>query len=200
MAKKRSSRKKPTKKAASHSRSTTSSTTGKGSRKTNCAPKSVTSDDPPTSQLLSAEQRELFLNWLAKGASPTMVCQRLFLSMHDVAETLNHDEDFRQRWQEIDESLSQNVVSALYQSAMNGSVTAQTFWLKHHPPPGWCGHPSEQESEKEQQSFEALSDEELLELAGTLGLDPPPELADRDESPGDEEETDDLPQDDPDRE
>ena len=200
MTNKRSSRNKPTKKAASHNRSTTSSTTGKRTGKpADKQQTTVTSEDRPTSQLLSAEQRELFLSWLAKGASPSMACQKLLLSMHDVAETLNHDDDFRRRWQEIDQSLSQNVVSALYQSAMNGSVTAQTFWLKHHPPPGWCGNPSPLKTDEDQKSFEALTDDELVELAGTLGMDPPPELAEGTETPGDEEEPGDLPTDAPDR-
>lgn len=120
-----------------------------------------------------------------------MVCQKLFLSMSDVAETLNQDDEFRRLWQEIDQSLSQNVVSALYQSAMKGSVTAQTFWLKHHPPPGWCGHSDKQDT-NEKQNFEDLSDEELLELAGTLGLDPPSEFENRTESTDDEKKSGDL--------
>jgi hypothetical protein len=157
------------------------------------------SESRTTSQLLSEDQRELFLSWLAKGASPTMVCQKLFLSMSDVAETLNQDDEFRRRWQEIDETLSQNVVSALYQSAMKGSVTAQTFWLKHHPPPGWCGNSNKQD-DNEKQNFEDLSDEELLELAGTLGLDPPPEFESRTEPSSDEEKSNGISSDDSNRE
>jgi len=109
MAKKRSSRKKPTKKAASPNRSTTSSTTAKSTTKRK-TPSRKKTESRTTSQLLSEDQRELFLSWLAKGASPTMVCQKLFLSMSDVAETLNQDDEFRRRWQEIDETLSQNVL------------------------------------------------------------------------------------------
>lgn len=44
---------------------------------------------------------------------------------------------FRKRMDRVPDLLSQNVAASLYQAAMKGSVTAQTFYLKNLPPPEW---------------------------------------------------------------
>ena len=47
------------------------------------------------------------------------------------------DPDFQSRLTRSQQTLSQNVAAALYRSAMEGSVAAQTFYLRHLPPPEW---------------------------------------------------------------
>lgn len=107
---------------------------------------------------------------LEQGGSPALACRQLGLPLSAFEEALQRDEKFRRRAGEIETALGQNVVAALYRSAMEGSVTAQTFWLKHRPPAGW--KPEDRERPADQEPLQRMTDHELIELARTLGVDP----------------------------
>ena len=76
---------------------------------------------------------------------------------------------FRTRATVVSDVLSQNVAAQLYQTAMKGSVTAQTFYLRNQPPPEWPGDEAEAAappdlanlSIAELESLDAAEEEEL---------------------------------------
>jgi hypothetical protein len=127
-----------------------------------------------------------------------MACRKLDLLLSDANHTRRLNAEFAQRWKEIEQALSQNVASALYNSAIKGTASAQTFYLKQQPPPGW-----DREANKEPlhgDNFEECTDAELVKLARKMGADPPPEITGGNEPPGDDEVTGGVSQADPDRE
>ena len=69
---------------------------------------------------------------------------------------------FRKRMDRVPDLLSQNVAASLYQAAMKGSVTAQTFYLKNLPPPEWVGE--EEGDECEPKDLKNLTLDQLQEL------------------------------------
>jgi len=126
-----------------------------------------------TAPLLTPEQKEFFLHLLSRGASPAGACQQVGVSFTSYARTLATDEDFQTRLKEVEAALSQNVVAALYQTAMKGNVSAQKRWLETSAPPGWKDEISVQ---NDSDLLDALSDEELIELARAMGVEIPPEI------------------------
>src|SRR5690606_12250978 len=86
---------------------------------------------------LSPEQQELFIQLLLRGASPYAACQQLNVPIRALFRSQTEDVEFQERIEQTRVLLSQNVAAALYRSALEGNVTAQTFWLKACPPPGW---------------------------------------------------------------
>jgi len=207
MGKNRSSRKKHTTKADSLNRSTTSLTTENTSEddeQKNSASESKdfevkvpTRHKNESPQLLSDDQQDLFLELLTHGLSPAMVCRNLDLAWRDANHTRRLDARFAQRWQEIEEVLSQNVAAALYKSAIKGTAAAQTFYLKQQPPPGWDRGPHRQPLHGD--NFEECTDAELVELARAMGLEPPPEITGGNVPPGDDDVSGGVSQADPDR-
>ena len=114
---------------------------------------------------LSRTNQTAYLHLLTRGASPAAACQQLGCSIHAVLRAIQEDDEFAKRIDQANRLLSQNVAAALYRSAMQGSVSAQTFYLKHRPPPDWP------QSERKGEAVSApadglddLSDEELAKL------------------------------------
>ncbi|WP_437185714.1 hypothetical protein SH668x_002829 [Planctomicrobium sp. SH668] len=105
-----------------------------------------------------AARQSSYLHLLTRGASPAVACQQLGLSLVTVAQSLEANSQFRGLWERVNELLSQNVAAALYRSAMEGSVSAQTFYLKNKPPPEW---PSESHSPTT--LADEITDDELIE-------------------------------------
>jgi hypothetical protein len=62
---------------------------------------------------------------------------QLGVSLFAVAVTLERREGFRSLIARVRELLSQNVAAAMYSAAIQGKVGAQTYYLKHCPPPDW---------------------------------------------------------------
>lgn len=140
-----------------------------------------TDDSPPcllptTDEVstLTRKQQDEYLTLLTKGASAAAACQKLGISITALLVTMEQSPKFRNRATAVSDVLSQNVAAQLYQTAMKGSVTAQTFYLRNQPPPEW---PTEDEEtaippdlEKlttaELQSLDAAEAEELKALQG----------------------------------
>ena len=128
-----------------------------------------------TARMSPALQRE-FLELMVKGASPHGACGKLEVSLASFWNTLEHDAQFAAELQRVWDTLSFNVVSALYRAAMEGNGSAQQFWLKHRPPPRWAVPDQDQVPADE---LEALTDAELLDRARTEAPDLAAEIATR---------------------
>ena len=152
--KKTSSHRKRLKRAASPTQSTTSSTTAKTAKKqtpvtTAGHPASAEEFDKTslttanflrksTSPALLSEERQFgYITLLSKGASPAGACAQLDILLANVIWTIEHDQHFAAMVEQVQELLSQNVAAALYRSAMEGSSSAQQFYLKNRPPAQW---------------------------------------------------------------
>ena len=68
---------------------------------------------------------------------------------------------FRTRAVGVSDVLSQNVAAQLYQTAMKGSVTAQTFYLRNQPPPEWPDDEEASSAPAEKADPGDISDERL---------------------------------------
>jgi hypothetical protein len=144
------------------------------------SPVSTNDDDAGSSLLplssrarqLSAAQQQRYLHLLTRGASPAAACLQLGISVLDVEQTIEHNPIFQQRVRQAKVLLSQNVAAALYRSAMEGSVPAQTLFLKNQPPPNW--QPAEPD-ESTDNPYNNLTYDELIAFARASGLDRPTE-------------------------
>jgi hypothetical protein len=117
---------------------------------------------------------------LLRGASPAGACQQLGLGVEALGQTVEQDEAFRRRAGEVAGVLSGNVMAVLYRGAMEGSVSAQQAWLKLFPPPPWQRGPRDDEANAPapatfDETFQKLSDVELIELARAMGVELPGE-------------------------
>ena len=130
--------------------------------------------------LLSPAQQQLYLHVLTLGASPSSACGKVGITPLDVLRTIDGDAKFREQIDQVTVLLSQNVAAALYRSAMEGSVSAQTFFLKNKPPPDWQ---AEDEPELTADRLKGLSDEELLNRCRASGIDVPIETSAGADSP-----------------
>ncbi len=173
MAKRSSSARKPTTRAGSRSRSTTSATTAPPVTEGEPARPVEKRTSRPAERLTSVQQAD-YLHLLRQGASPAGACGRLGLDLDAVQRTLDDDPAFREQCEAIQQQLSQNVATRLYHSAMEGSVSAQTCYLRNVPPPEWHHAVGVATSDDD---LEQLSDEELLERVHATCIDLPPEVA-----------------------
>jgi len=115
----------------------------------------------------------MLVDLLANGASPAIACRQLGVSFFVYLNTWCREQSFRQHCEAIGAALSQNVAAALYRQAIEGSVSAQTFWLRNHPPPEWkdaMKNEGEQSENREPDGLDELSDEELRRLATALSI------------------------------
>lgn len=81
---------------------------------------------------LTAEQKAAFLTLLARGASPMVACREIGVEYSVFLETMRCDDSFSTRVDEVQQLLTRNVAAALYKSALEGKVGAQTFYLRHY--------------------------------------------------------------------
>jgi hypothetical protein len=131
------------------------------------------SPHPPT---LSSNDQQSLLALLAKGASPAAACQHLRLPVTTYNHTIDTDDTFRRQLDHIQTLLSQNVAASLYRTAMEGNVTAMTFWLKASPPPGWSDSQLQVlQPATFDETLNQLSDADLAQLARAMGVDLPRE-------------------------
>ena len=139
--------------------------------------------------LLSPDEQEQVWSWLVKGASPQVACQQLRLSLPAFWRTLKGDVQFATALQQLFDTLSHNVLAALYRAAMEGNVTAQQFWLRHRPAREWLAPATPETAD----DLESLADAELLQQAFAAGAAIPPAVADCLSATSGPEEPGDLP-------
>ena len=142
--------------------------------------------------LLVREQKQL-VELVERGVGRAAACRKLGFSYDSYLCT--HDElpNFALAVRLALAGIDQNVEMALYKSAMEGSVTAQTFWIKGRRPEGWeqdrappqakGARPGASDDRAPQPSdddeLSKLSDRELIERARAEGVDLSPEIASR---------------------
>ncbi|QDU78617.1 hypothetical protein Pla110_03210 [Polystyrenella longa] len=102
-------------------------------------------------------------------------CQQMGQTTGSFLRTFTEKESFRDEYYAVMTLLSQNVLMALYRQAMEGSVSAQTNWLKAMPPPGWDGVPAIEHVPlfSFDETLDDLSDDELLNLARAMEIEVP---------------------------
>ncbi len=85
--------------------------------------------DPPARLLTRSEKREI-VTLMRLGAPPLLSFQKVGVTFEDVMLTADEDIRFYSQLQQVHDVLATNVNSAMYKAAMNGSVTAQTQFLR----------------------------------------------------------------------
>lgn len=143
-------------------------------------------------KLLKPEEQTELLALLERGVSRSAACRKLGVSYDSYQRTCEEDPEFAREVGTALLGIDQNVEMALYKSAMEGSVTAQTFWLKSRRPEGWQppreprqdnrtrSHTSPETPQPvSDEELENLSDRELIERARAEGVELPPEIARR---------------------
>ncbi len=118
-----------------------------------------------------------FLKWLLQGASPQLACKKLKLPLSTFWRAVENDPEFAGKLQAVWDTLSFDVVAALYQSAIKGNAQAQQFWLKYRPAPRWANSNGESSFTDD---LESLSHDELLERIRTEAPDLAVAIAARD--------------------
>lgn len=81
-------------------------------------------------RFLSADEQHTVVEYLMLGASAMAAVKRVGRDYEDFEHTRQHDPVFRRRCRLAKRALAGNVASALYKNAMEGSVSAQTSWLR----------------------------------------------------------------------
>ena len=120
--------------------------------------------------VLAAEQCEELVALLLKGASVRAACKEMGVPVWAAQQAIERDIELAQRVRQVNGLRSQDVAAALYQAAMKGSVTAQTFWLKNSPPAEWQG---ETDPPMLGDICDELTDEELQQLERSMATDLP---------------------------
>jgi hypothetical protein len=144
-------------------------------------------------RLLLLREQQALVELLERGIGRSAACRKLGFAYRSYLRTFEERPEFELAVRLALAGIDQNVEMALYKSAMEGSVTAQTFWLKGRRPEGW-------EPDRESQPTKGtrpctandfslqpslddelakLSDRELIERARAEGVDLPPEIASR---------------------
>jgi hypothetical protein len=146
----------------------------------------------PRGRLLNLHEQAEFCELLSRGVSRSAACRQLGVSYDSFLRTQQEDPEFARLVQLARQVADENVEMALYKSAMEGKVTAQTFWLKSRRPEGW-EPPREPRPDNRSRSAPSpdtpqpltdedlahLSDRELIERARAEGVELPPEIARR---------------------
>jgi hypothetical protein len=145
------------------SHSTRSSRTAVRGRCTTCSTTGGTSRNNGRPD--AADALRAYVELLEAGVSPAAACAKLRIPRETIRQALDADAALRTRVADVPTILSQNVLAALYQAAVEGNVTAMSFWLKTHPPPGWGDTRDDAEQPVTfDDILKGLSDDELREL------------------------------------
>lgn len=115
---------------------------------------------PRSSRLLTPEERQALGQLLLRGASPALACLELDLELEDFWHTVRHDPVFAQTVRQLYDTLSHNVVAALYKKALQGDTAAQRQWLQQCTATLWQP-PAKSGSSAD--DLTQLSDAELLQ-------------------------------------
>ncbi|MEX0716512.1 MAG: hypothetical protein WD066_07995 [Planctomycetaceae bacterium] len=126
-------------------------------------------------ELLTAEQRHAILELLLRGASRTAACRKVGVSLSAVTETAEADPAFRAMLREVQDALAHNVVVALYRGALEGSVTAQSAYLKFRLPSLFRDDLATTDSESLDDVYDKLDPEDFDQLCRSMDVSLSPE-------------------------
>lgn len=130
-------------------------------------------------RLLNAAEQQAVLDLLAKGWGRVLACRKISVSHQTLLRTLDECDAFRRQVMTTEQGLDENVQMALYKSALEGSVTAQTLWLKNRRDGAADSPSAPSELAPGDATLENLTDEQLIERAQAVGIELPPKIARR---------------------
>lgn len=128
-------------------------------------------------RLLTSTEREAVLALLFEGWGKGRACHKLGFSHHSLLRTAEEVPEFAAQVMQACEHRNEAVEMALFKAALEGKVTAQKFWLERQDQQQPAGKNAHVLSEEDDLS--TLSDEELIERARAVGIDLPPQIAQR---------------------
>ncbi|REJ76527.1 MAG: hypothetical protein DWQ34_12665 [Planctomycetota bacterium] len=105
---------------------------------------------------------------ITRGGSPAVACKTLGVSLTSVLITREEDESFRSQIEQVESALRENVLAAVYRSAMEGKVTAQTLYLRFLAS---SGDAEAQGAGAEDADYAEMTDEELWQRIQALSSD-----------------------------
>jgi hypothetical protein len=122
-------------------------------------------DAPPSdgrAALLEPGEQDALIEFLLRGASPAIACDKLGIALDRYLRTADDDAGFRRRLRQVREVLTLNVVSSVYSACLKGTAAAQTLWLRTFAPPDWSEAADEPPSETD---LSAEFDDALQDLS-----------------------------------
>ncbi len=96
-----------------------------------------------------APRLEEIKDWCRNGATDEEIAKRLGISRDSLYEYKKQFSDFSDILKKNKDFVDLEVENALLQSALNGNITAQIFWLKNRRPDKWRDKPAEEKEEQE---------------------------------------------------
>lgn len=96
-----------------------------------------------------APRLEEIKDWCRNGATDEEIAKRLGISRDSLYEYKKQFSDFSDILKKNKDFVDLEVENALLQSALNGNITAQIFWLKNRRPDKWRDKPAEDKEEQE---------------------------------------------------
>ncbi len=96
-----------------------------------------------------APRLEEIKDWCRNGATDEEIAKRLGISRDSLYEYKKQFSDFSDILKKNKDFVDLEVENALLQSALNGNITAQIFWLKNRRPDKWRDKPTEEKDERE---------------------------------------------------
>jgi len=86
---------------------------------------------------LNTAKQQIILDAIREGNSLAHACEEANISRHQVYRLRKKDPDFERQYNEALQSQNDIVEDALLESAKDGKVTAQMFWLTNRAPQRW---------------------------------------------------------------
>lgn len=127
---------------------------------------------PKPDARMSDAEIEQYISHLIRGASPIGACMQLGISIRALLRRLTEDAEFRQRVDDVEWVLRENVKSALYRQAMEGNVPAQRCFLQLIG----AGSPVRQGFDDDDENWESMTPHDMADKYRTAGIVVPEEL------------------------
>ena len=96
-------------------------------------------------------------DWVRNGATDAEIAKRLGVSRDSLIEYKKAYPEFSDILKKNKDYVDQQVENALLQSALNGNITAQIFWLKNRRPKQWREKPVQVEDDQERKLDDLIS-------------------------------------------
>jgi hypothetical protein len=142
--------------------------------RTNGAAPADSPSAPNAEARLSDEDVEQYVAHLIRGASPAGACLQLGISIRALLRRLAEDADLRQRVQDVQWVLRENVKSAVYRQAMEGNVSAQRCFLQLIGVGDMT--PFRQGFDDDDENWESMTPHDMADKYRTAGVVVPEEL------------------------
>lgn len=123
-----------------------------------------------TDEMREKKKEQVIQALRANQHNVSNACEAVNVSRGWFYKMKKQDPEFAKRVDEIEERVTDTVVSALFRNAIDGNVTAQIFWLKNKRPDTWADRKEIAHSGLLSNPLE-LSEEEERREAEILGIE-----------------------------